>query len=110
MQIDWYRGVYHPARIRETRWRLFCTVVRRADRQKHLPFCLSGKSPLDCAIGLSSPFRKNISLNLSGKSKLELVHPVLREGRFAIVMKRGMGCDGRDSVGAQMESQGRFIL
>jgi hypothetical protein len=56
---------------------------------------------------LSSPTDKNIPLNLSGKSALP-ARPVLsrHEGRIAIVTKRGRGCGGRGSGGAQVCSQG----
>src|SRR6202047_3841803 len=55
---------------------------------------------------LSSPADKNISLNPSGKSSLQ-ARPVSPEkGRIASRHERAVGCDGRDSVGRAMRSQG----
>jgi hypothetical protein len=58
---------------------------------------------------LSSPFRKNISLNPSGKSSLELRPILSRERALAIVTNVGAGCGGRGSVGRATGSQGGSI-
>jgi hypothetical protein len=44
---------------------------------------------------LSSPSDKNISLNPSGKSSLQVRPSHPNEGRVAIVTKRAVGCGGR---------------
>jgi hypothetical protein len=56
---------------------------------------------------LSSPFRKNNSLNPSGKSPLP-VRPVLsrQEGRIAIVTNAGWDAVDAGCVGAKTVSQG----
>ena len=47
---------------------------------------------------LSSPFRKNISLSPSGKSKLRLAPSRLFERGVRVVTNVGAGCGGRDGV------------
>jgi hypothetical protein len=48
-------------------------------------------------IGVSIPLCKNISLNPSGKSSLQ-IRAISPEGRIMIVRKRGEGCGGRGSI------------
>ena len=55
---------------------------------------------------LSSPVLKNISLNPSGKSSLQARPVPPEKGRIASRHERAVGCDGRDSVGRAMGSQG----
>src|ERR1700687_3568881 len=55
---------------------------------------------------LSSPVGKNISLNPSGKSPLQARPVPPEKGRIASRHERAVGCDGRDSVGRAMGSQG----
>ena len=55
---------------------------------------------------LSSPVLKNISLNPSGKSSLQTRPVPPEKGRIASRHERAVGCDGRDSVGRAMGSQG----
>ena len=57
---------------------------------------------------LSSPVLKNISLNPSGKSSLQARPVPPEKGRIASRHERAVGCDGRDSVGRAMGSQGGF--
>jgi hypothetical protein len=58
---------------------------------------------------LSSPSRKNIPLNLSGKSKLESPPSRTRwRGVSRSSRTLGAGCDGRGSVGRVRCSQGGF--
>jgi hypothetical protein len=46
---------------------------------------------------LSTPSRKNIPLNPSGKSLLKIRAPHPDEGRVAIVTNVAVGCGGRES-------------
>jgi hypothetical protein len=55
---------------------------------------------------LSSPADKNISLHPSGKSSLQARPVPPEKGRIASRHERAVGCDGRDSVGRAMGSQG----
>ncbi len=55
---------------------------------------------------LSSPSGKNIPLNASGKSPLQARPVPPGKGRIASCHERAVGCDGRDSVGRAMGSQG----
>src|ERR1700726_1315255 len=55
---------------------------------------------------LSSPADKNIPLNPSGKSPLQVCPVPPEKGRIASRHERAVGCDGRDSVGRAMGSQG----
>ena len=57
---------------------------------------------------LSSPSRKKISLNPSGKSKLKCPPSCPARGALAIVTNVGAGCGGRSSVGREMCLQGGF--
>ena len=73
-------------------------------------FCLAnddGKWPGgQITKNLSSPVDKNIPLNASGKSPLQARPVPPEKGRIASRHERAVGCDGRDSVGRAMRSQG----
>jgi hypothetical protein len=83
--------------------------MQHGQAARHLP-CLAnhdGKQPVgQISKNLSSPADKNISLNPSGKSPLQARPIPPEKGRIASRHERAVGCDGRDSVGRAMRSQG----
>ena len=97
------RGACHRARIRATRWlamtMLHCGATKQPDGQ-----ISRAQKPVQ-------PSRKNISLNPSGKSDLQLAAILSRaRGAYRDRHERGMGCGGRGSVGAQGDRRAGFAV
>jgi hypothetical protein len=110
------RGIQYPAASRLDLCRLWNTGSPGRSRAM-TPGCPAGRphptgksrrhrSPSNC--GVSSPFRKNISVFPKCKSGYMIRHPVPERGALAIVTNVGAGSGGRGSAGAQVGSQGGF--
>jgi hypothetical protein len=66
--------------------------------------------PFQRDLGRPAALSKIFRLTCRANQFYQLARLVPARGAYRDRHERGMGCGGRDGVGAQMESQGRFIL